>query len=1542
MKSSTRVALKGVKRMSNPTVGKIRMMALAGASAAAMTVAFGGSALAQSSAYDADLTGLFVLSANPIAAQQDYNLIVTFDQLVTSPTVAAIITGQTSVINSDSGTGFAAVTSNNSLTSTAKGTFIGAGAVLDQDGNPVNIADRVVDLSLLSASGGNDGIGVLSSQFVAGSVVSAQITAGSHSLLLDGFFSGTADVSGNRAVASTTVNENNADATVRGNLPVAYSSAQTASATGNFDGNTGLVEVDSSATVAITSVQFGFNAGPGAGSIASVTDRTVELSINDDALNLAVTAALSVTNNTLQAQYTGNLARSVFLAEGGNPNFVGSVVVSNNQANIETTAPTSTDYAAVVTGNTISATIGDVVVDGNGTTALQSTLNVSGNVIAGDARGNVAQSVGASGQPVVGNAIVFAPGINLTGNATTGSNVLNIPSSDILINNNTGDLVLFNGQGNQGTAIASQVDANSLLATTEEVIGGGINLSSNTVRSSATGNTAIGLIQVGGAATFDAIVSSGNLQTNDATPINAQNTGTQIIAKAGEATTAAPGQIIGGTFTVNGNAVTATATGNRSGDPTISSVSITASTLNSTGGLATVTSDSEEYGALTTSAGITAASLQNNYGETTGITANVSGGNIQVQLYNPNSVNLVDGTLSLNGNSFASAASGNVAFTGVELSGSQGAFSAAASSSQYNVNSIGATTANNTVFTFMDDLLNSTATLNANRFTASALGNSSTTSVEVTGFSDLTLGTTVANTWADPSIVTPVIPGGGLDTTAVGGLVSLNSQTNLGNVVGTVSNAGAPFVAMSANDLRDGATASISSNAIAASAIGNRGDTSLTLSTESLATASGSADQIATLSSRQTDNADLITSSVTQAGAPGAIGLIASGDIIDSTASVNSNRLTSFTAGNFAENSLSFAGTSYSANPVAGSAARMTFLNGGLDFETGAEFSVQNLQQAFNSTSAYSASVTGGVVGIALTGTVNGDVVIGSTLTVSGNVAEADARGNYAMNSLNLTGFSSLATSAALHNIQGVQGNVTASVLESEVGIEADGFNVSDNSVLTVTGNSATSRAIGNTGFNQLLVQAESLGGGNGVGSITKPTGLGLNAPYIVGGDYALASWQGMHNDVSASTTGMALIDLSAFTGGTTEDSTITVSGNSLTAVAQTNSVSNLVSLSTVSSTSLTAALLSEQRAGNPGVSPANATATAGATSDFATAIVTADIVSGTPIAVTGNSVTAIAGNNDATNRLAVSVGANLNGQASTAANATLATGTNQVLADFAVMNIQDASDGAVSATATPGAVGAIVNETVTNSPISVSGNSTTAQATINSALNTLSLTGASALNATAGLVNSQSNTAAGSAAATVQFGSVGAIVFDGVSGSPLNVSGNSYVATAAGNTATNALNATSSSVYGVSGSQAIGGAVVGGNAAQADYAVLNVQNNNAGIAATAQNLAIGVLSGGPVTGGSNMSVTNNIVSASATGNRAVNSIGLSSVAGTLPSASLTSAQSNTASVTATVSGVVIGIGAGGVGGSNAVVSGNNISATAIGNSARGTIGVGN
>lgn len=1509
----------------------LRRSALLGASAAAMMLALGSTASAQTASVSVDLTSPFVLYTNPLATQTDFLVIVTGDQLQDAPAVSAIVDGAFAGAVPQPGTGFAATVSDNSITATAISTYA----------TTLPGEDRVVDLGLLAAGVAPvEGIGILHSQLTDGSVVTALVENGAHALLLEDFVDGTGDVSGNSAAAITTINEISPEFMVRGQVPITYTSTLTASMVGTFDGNVGSLDVDTGASVAITSVQVAWEAGPGAGSVAGADNIDIGL-INDDTAVDTVTASLNVADNRISTQYTGNQARNVFYAEaGGSPLFVGSVVVSNNQANIETSAPTSTDFAAYVTDSSIQATVGDQDLDDT-TYTLGSTLNVSGNSITASARGNIAQSVGAGGQPVVGNAIVFEPGISIDGNSGGGTNVIAIPSSDVLTADVSGDLVLYNGQGNQGTSVAAESRNNVITATVEHVDGGGVNLADNAIGASATGNAAIGLIQAGEAAEIDAVVAAANLQTNDATPINAVNNLSQIVMTAGEVVSGTPTNLTG-TFNVSDNAITASATGNSSGAASLPTIALDAGVLTSVGGLASVSGYLSEYGTLTTEGGITASSIQENYGEGVGITATVQDSIIHARLFNPNAAVLEDGTLAMNDNVIAAGASGNVAYTGIDLQGAEGSFSAAAASGQYNINNVGATVWNSSVFAFMDDVLSSTVTLDGNTLQASAVGNRASTSVDVTGFTSLTLGD---STWADPSVSNAVLAGLG-DAESTGALVAQSTQRNEGAVTSFVGSigSGTPFVSLFINDARDEGVASVSDNTVSASAIGNQGTTSLTLDVVDLATVSGDDSQIATVSSRQLEDGPLVQSQVVRTGGPGAIGIVASGDLIDSTVTVDDNTLSSFTAANFATNSLGLTGDSYGSGDVAGSAATLSFFDGNTNFEASAEFTLQNVQQAFNADATYSASVEGAAVGLGLTGAVLGDAIVGSVVSVSGNQANADARGNYGVNTVGLTGFSALSTSAGLHNVQGVVGDVTATVIEFEVGIEADLYST-DNSVLTVSENSATARAIGNTGFNQLSVESTVLGGNGGVGLVSKDS-LVVYAPYTVEADYAVASWQGMTGNVSAAVTGMALIDLNdGSVTNTVDSSVLSMTDNSLLAIAQSNSVTNGLDLTVTTASGVTGALLSEQRAGD-GTDPIAATASAGAGSDFASAaIVTEDLVN-TPVTVADNSVSAIAGNNVATNNLTVNVTADLAGGSAANPNGTLggAVPLFQAEADFALFNLQDVIGSTVTATATPGLIGVLITNTAADSPIAVIDNIVSAEATINRANNTLSLTGATGLAASAALVNSQANSGGdfpSSATATVQFGAIGATVANDTTASPLNVSGNRFIASASGNVATNALNATASSVYGVSGTPTIGGAIPGGGVtAQADYAVLNSQTNNATITATASTLGIGVLSGGPVSG-SAMSVQNNAVVASAVGNSASNSIMLSQVAGSMPSASLTSGQVNSASISSSVTGAVVGIGAGGVAGSNAVVTNNSISATSIGNSVRNTIGIG-
>ncbi len=1495
-----------------------------------MMLALGSTASAQTASYSADFLSPFVLYTNPLAVQTDFLITLTPDQLQDAPTVSAIVDGVFAGAVLQPGTGFPATVSDNDFSATAISLF--ASTLVGED--------RVVDLGLLATGVlPVEGIGILHSQFTVGSEVTASVDNGVHALVLEDFVTGTGEASRNSAVAITTINEISPEFQVRGEVPNTYSSALTASMVGTFDGNAGTLDVDTGASVAITSVQVSLESGAGAGSFAGVDNVDIGL-INDDTAAASVSAPLSVADNRISAQFTGNQARNVFYADaGGSPLFAGSVVVSNNQANIETSAPTLTTYGAYVTDSTIAATVGDQDLDDT-TYTLTSMLDVSGNTITAAARGNIAQSTGAGGQPVVGNAIVFEPGISIYGNSTGGTNVIAIPGSDVLTADVSGDLVLYNGQGNQGTAVAAQAAGNSITATVEHVDGGGVNLAGNSVGASAIGNGAINLIQAGQAAEIDAVVAVANLQTNDATPINASNSGTQIVATAGEVVSGAPTPL-SGTFNVSNNAITASATGNSSGAASLPTIALDGGVLTSVGGLASVSGYLSDYGTLTTVGGITASSIQENYGEGVGITATVADSNVQARLFNPNAADLVDGTLALNDNLISAGASGNVANTGIDLQGTSGGFSAAAASSQYNVNTIGATVWNSSVFAFMDDTVGSTVTVDGNALQASAVGNRAATSVDVAGFTSLTLGD---STWTVPSVSNTVSAGAG-DAESTGALVAQTTQRNEGPVTSFVGSVGSgtPFVSLFMNDARDEGVASVSDNTVAASAIGNQGSTSMTLNVTDLATVSGDDSQIATVSNRQMEDGPLVQSQVVRTGGPGAIGIVASGDLIDSTVTVDDNTLSSFTAANFATNSLGVTGGSYASGNVAGSAAALSFFDGNTSFEASAEFVLQNVQQSFNTDAVYSASVTGAAVGIGLTGAVLGDTIVGSVVSVSGNDASADARGNYASNAVGLTGFSALSTSAGLHNVQGVVGDVTASVVEFEVGIEADLYGT-DNSVLTVSENSATARAIGNTGFNQLAVESTVLGGNGGIGLVSKDS-LAVYAPYTVEADYALASWQGMTGSVSATVSGMALIDLNdGGVANVVDSSVLSMTDNALLAVAQSNSVENVLALTVTTASGVTGALLSEQRAGD-GNLPISATATAGAGADFVTAgIVTEDIVN-SPVTVADNSVSAIAGSNVAINSLRVAVTADLAGGSAANPNGTLG-GPGplfQAEADFALFNLQDAIGSTVSATATPGLIGVLITNTAADSPFAVTGNTVTAEATINRANNNLSLTGATGLAASAALVNSQGTSGGdfpSSATATVQFGVIGATVANDVGASPLNVSGNRFIASAAGNVATNALNATASSVYGVSGTTTVGGAIGGGVTAQADYTVLNSQTNNAPITATAASLGIGVLSGGPVTG-SAMSVQSNSVTASAVGNSASNSITLAQVAGSMPSASLTSGQVNSASISSSVTGVAIGIGAGGVGGSSAVVTNNNISATSIGNSVRNSIGIG-
>jgi len=141
----------------------------------------------------------------------------------------------------------------------------------------------------------------------------------------------------------------------------------------------------------------------------------------------------------------------------------------------------------------------------------------------------------------------------------------------------------------------------------------------------------------------------------------------------------------------------------------------------------------------------------------------------------------------------------------------------------------------------------------------------------------------------------------------------------------------------------------------------------------------------------------------------------------------------------------------------------------------------------------------------------------------------------------------------------------------------------------------------------------------------------------------------------------------------------------------------------------------------------------------------------------------------------------------------------------------------------------AVASNGLVSSSVLVSGNSTVAEASANRALNTLELKGSAAMGAAGGISNAQFSDSAVAANATTSTS-----VSLNTAGAALNqgsvmIEGNSTTALARGNTATNVLNATAGSVYG----PAAEGTQTGAGYAQATLAVSNMQSNNGSVSAT-------------------------------------------------------------------------------------------------------------
>ena len=252
------------------------------------------------------------------------------------------------------------------------------------------------------------------------------------------------------------------------------------------------------------------------------------------------------------------------------------------------------------------------------------------------------------------------------------------------------------------------------------------------------------------------------------------------------------------------------------------------------------------------------------------------------------------------------------------------------------------------------------------------------------------------------------------------------------------------------------------------------------------------------------------------------------------------------------------------------------------------------------------------------------------------------------------------------------------------------------------------------------------------------------------------------------------------------------------------------------------------------------------------------------------------------------------------------------------------------------------------DSTITLDNNMWTAEADGNVSSSSMTLTGTN-LYSNGALTSVQTNTAIISASVTSVTSATitgGSATASGTSGSSIDVSGNQAIATARGNWANNTLNATPSANYG--GGQLPASTVLnntpGVNTATASYALLNVQDNSGPVSAssTANNtVALNSAAGSPfAVVGSSVTVTGNVTQANAYGNSATNNMTLAALNTGNATAALGNTQVNSGAINASVTTSNNGLTVGTTGSNTStfLVSGNSITARAVGNAAVNTI----
>ncbi|MEO8013353.1 MAG: S-layer family protein [Polaromonas sp.] len=1295
----------------------------------------------------------------------------------------------------------------------------------------------------------------------------------------------------------------------------------------------------------VSNTQIGVDAGATANNTSSNVIATVTGPTGAGGVT-SLGGSLAVTGNNITSAATGNEALGSGLSSVGN-----RILLANDLAfaGAGGAAPGATlnGYAAgsvvaadlliantqsnqgPIAGTTpvLSQTI-DGVVRTNVDSLVNGAIDLSTNTITSSATGNAASSAMASG---TGSAS-FSGSVALANQQDNNNVPVTATNTGSAIEVRVGAVTdIRPTAGNVQASSVSVAGNRSSASARGNEVGQNLSLNATTLalgNGTATLSSQPSLLQASGAATVS------NRQVNTGAPVSASNTASSIGQFAGTVT--------GPSLSVNGNTQEAVALANNASNQ----LTLTGTTVGSGAGI---------------------LSLQRVDGGDTPVPASfvnatLDGARAFLEAGNGNPLDSVTGsTLALTNNRQNAIGYGNLADNAMAVSGTTVAAPATSGPASTVAVNFGISKALSGSVVAAQGVLNDQAVLADVR--ARALSSGASAEVIVTGPLGNSSVLNNANTLASEAYGNFGTSGLTLNATNLTstGFSSVANVTNLQAVsAGVTAQASTGAVALTTITGSVGSTApdmvssvTTSGNRIDAQANGSRAVNALNVQATNIATAAATplgaslsgnlgSGNLSTNASFSLQNAQLGGGSVTatlrdpsNSALPSDVRIAIGGDVTRSSVAADSNAARASATSNNASNTLAIDALSSLASSSALQNGQLTNANVNALIGRAGVVGVPSTAYAFNATPINQdfngASVPGNTASSGGGGTP-------LTYSYSGWVRTADAAAANVAGWTQGTGLNSgfyylLVTSqstgtlnpttTALVPYSGTYGGTLSTPNLGGVNLAVGG--AITRSTLSVQNNTTYGVAQGNAATNVTSVKGNAIAAGSS-STLATATDVFLGAQAVVA-DHALSNSQGVGvagaQSIDSNVYGRFAID--AQPGAAITRSSLSVSGNSQMAEARANIASNSLALEGTGVTAVSA-LQSVQSSG----------AAVSALSDVSLSAPGA--VTDSSLLLSKNSNIALAVINDATNSLTATgsqVGtgrvASINNGGTSAAVVT----AEQLLAN------QQRSTTSVSSTATTRLSNqealAVNTGGAIRSTLSIVDNTTAVEATANKAFNMAAITGTASQTASVALRNLQDSSSAvtASATTTARIALAPASGLDALNSGSALLDGNSTTALARGNTASNVLNSLAGSAYG----SALGGSVVSGGAGMAVSAntgILNSQTNSGPVSAssTSASYQVALNSTGLATTGSSVGVTGNQVAAQAYGNSAVNQLTLNALNTGTPTAAVGSYQSNSGAVTATVSSVVFGAGiTGGMTGSTARVNGNQITATAVGNS---------